>query len=633
MRIRLLLLTATLCCLAAATLAHGPYMPQPPAKPASGSGAPPTGPGKGSVSAAPKRASAGAVSGSAGAAASSGKGSREGNTAATAIGAVSGIGMTTNAWEIWWDHNKDPFVMRRVTARRTSSGSSGALTSRGRRSAADNEEMDAMRAQIIAALQQVLQQERDPELCDSATLALGRVSAESLAELVDPDLRKGLQHETLSVRTSATLSLGVLGARRSLPLLNALMADTSAGRAAVGGGQVPWSVRAYAALSLGLIDAPLAVEPLLDITRSAPASEREIRAAAATALGLMQCEDAATVVTELLSIVGADDIDPVVRACAVTSLGRLGDVAALPALLKAFRDERTEQVVRQSLAQSLGMLGSLHQGEPMASLAKCVAAESDAATRQFAWIALGRLGARDGDADLPRARDDLVKLLRDGLLASDHASDRSWAALAAGLFGAGQPSVADALQAPLVKAYASESDPSMKGACAIALGLCGADNQAERLLADLIQSTDASFKGYAAVSLGLLGHAQAGSTLVELCRDKSISDTVRQQVASAIAMLGDASAAPVLLAELTASNSLEYASSMSRALGQLRDPRSIGPLIALVQDPAQRVVARAFACVALGLVGDKLDLRFNTRIEQDYNYLAGVATIDEIVSL
>ncbi len=632
MTVRMLLLGVALCCVTAGTHAHGTISNPQPASgpPMSGPTQSPSGPG-GAPASHKKAATSGASSPSTAQAGDS-KG-RANGAGATGAGAISGSAMSTNAWELWWDHNKDPFVMRRTTARRTSSGSSGALTSRGRRSAAGNEDLELLRAQIIAAMQQVLQQETDPELCDSATLALARVSAENLAESVDPDLRKGLLHDTLSVRTSATLSLGVLGARRSLPLLNSLMADTSAGRAAMGGGSVPWSVRAYAALSLGLINAPLAIEPLLDVARSAPASEREVRATAVTALGLMQCDDAAQVVTGLLSIVSDEKIDPVVRACAVTSLGRLGDIAALPALLKAFRDDATEQVVRQSLAQALGILGSLRQTEPAASLVACVKKESDATTRQFAWIALGRLGARDGGPDLSQPRDNLVTLMRNGLLNPEHSADVSWAALAAGLFGAGQPAAAPALLAPLTRVYTGASDPSTRSACAVALGLCGADSMADLLLKDLVESTDASVRGYAAVSLGLLGETQAASAMVDLCKDRSISDTVRQQAASAIAMIGDASAAPALLAELTESKSLEYASSMSRALGQLRDPRMIGPLIALAQDPGARVVARSFACVALGLVGDKLDLRFNTRIEQDYNYLAGVATIDEIVSL
>jgi hypothetical protein len=73
--------------------------------------------------------------------------------------------------------------------------------------------------------------------------------------------------------------------------------------------------------------------------------------------------------------------------------------------------------------------------------------------------------------------------------------------------------------------------------------------------------------------------------------------------------------------------------SLSRALGRHRDPRSVGTLVRLAEDEDRPVVARAFACVALGLVADKAPIRFNTPIQGDLAYLASASVIEEILGL
>jgi HEAT repeat protein len=634
--------------LAGATVwAHGPMGPPMKPKVVGGSigGGAMTGPGPGGGSKTGKAGAGGATQdrGSA-ATAGAGKGgstqgrsSQGGSRTGRNYGASvsTGFGLSSlNPWELWWDHNKESFLVRRPRpADMSFSSASGAQGRRAGETEGAATDVAILRDDLVQALQDVLRKETEAELCDSAVLALARVSPADTASLVAGDLRRGLTHETLSVRTSSTLALGVLGATQSLPLLNALMTDSSAGRQAVGGGQVPWNIRAYAALSLGLVNQPLAVEPLLDIVQTAPAGDREVRCAAAIALGLMQNSMSSTAVSGLLQVLEDRDADPVVRACAANALSRLDEIAILPAVLRVFRDPRTDQVVRQSIAQSLGRMGSLRQRDTVDALLQSIAKDSDAATRQFAWIALARMAAPDRGAETEATRAAIVAVLRKGIESPERIADRSWAALAAGLFGRAQSPVAEQLREPLATAYAEIHDPSTKGAFAIALGLIGARAQAETILADLRSSDDEAFRGYAAASLGLLGHGAATADLVALCRDVAISDTVRQQVASAIAMLRDDTLTTVLLEELAGTDSIPYASSVSRALGQLRDPASITPLVAIVRDAGQPVVSRAFACVALGLVADKQDLRFNTGIEEDYNYLAGVTVLDEIAGL
>jgi HEAT repeat protein len=79
-------------------------------------------------------------------------------------------------------------------------------------------------------------------------------------------------------------------------------------------------------------------------------------------------------------------------------------------------------------------------------------------------------------------------------------------------------------------------------------------------------------------------------------------------------MLGDASA-------------LSSQAAISSALGFIGDARSIDPLITMLQDKQKTDRARGFAAVALGIVSDKEDLPWNTKISVNINYRANTTTL------
>ncbi len=529
------------------------------------------------------------------------------------------------SWEYWWEMHEDALVQLdegdAPTPTRTSGP--GNFTGRGRRvtSAATS-----AFSEVLPVLLDVLRRETDFELCDSAALAVGRVAPAEQAPILMDDLRRALQHPTLSVRTSATLALGALGSEQALPLLHGLMADTRAGRQAVGESSVPWSLRAYAALSLGLVDEDLAVDPLLDVVLHAEPSERELRSAAATGLGLMRGAGAARAVEPLLTFLADATEDPVVRSHVATALSRLGDASILPALLEVWRDRDAGTYVRQALAIAFGRLARADHAQIVDALEEAIADEADVITRQFAYVALARIGATD---DSPRIRDLLRKAVKD----PEHKIDRSFAALAAGLLARARPDAETALGDALLQAYEGERQPSLRGALALGLGLSRTSSAAPLLFEDFSDTKDGALRGYLALSLGLLGHEAAADALMSLVTSSALGDGERRRIAMSLALLGRDDVVPGLVAALQRTSSLDEAWSLGQALGQLRSPASVAPLVALIDASQHAPAARAVACVALGLVGEKHSPRFNLRVGEDVNYMARVSVLEEIARL
>jgi HEAT repeat protein len=63
------------------------------------------------------------------------------------------------------------------------------------------------------------------------------------------------------------------------------------------------------------------------------------------------------------------------------------------------------------------------------------------------------------------------------------------------------------------------------------------------------------------------------------------------------------------------------------------DHRAVEPLAAALRDEKRELTAssRAFAAVALGLLGDKAEVPWNARISADFNYLAFVETLLDLI--
>ncbi|HZM01353.1 MAG TPA: HEAT repeat domain-containing protein [Planctomycetota bacterium] len=632
---------------AQSAFAHGgQYVPPPDASGGTGSGsngAPPTNPmGAGTPS-------GGTVSGGVGTHGDGARGGgRNGKQARTGL---PDLGETRNDWEAWWDANKDRYLdlrSRALTGPRSRSNR-GHLANLGRREAdqalrrPDSSRIDS---ELVPFLRGLIESDGDRDVLDSSVLALARSSRDAQAEAVIATALPLLAHDELSVQTSATLSLGVLDSPLAVETLTALAVDSSDGRTLAGGrGAVPSLVRAFAALSLGLLDDAGSVDTLRELIVETPDADRDLKACAIVALGLMENERSPDATRFLLGLLADRKLDAVVKSYVPTSIGKLcagasgSDPSVLPELLAAFGERDTDAMVRQSLAIALGQLGEVGPGEAAGSpvvqaLLDYVAAGKDAATRQFGLIALAQIAARDGAA---AEHGPVHAAIRQRLAAEitrpSAAGHRPWALIAAALYGREQPDARADFALLASEAYESEKDPAVRSAAALALGLLEARSMAPAIFEDWLSTAEPHFKGYAALALGLLGHVEAAERLRAECGAKTITPGYRMQVATALGLLGDREAIAVLSETLEGSQTLGVSAAVAKALGLIGDDSALAPLMTLAGDGQRGAIARAFACVALGMVCEKTSLPWNVPIMESNNYLVAVPAIAEVCDI
>ncbi len=567
-----------------------------------------------------------------------GGGDKQGST-----GGWESSGPGYDVWEFWWEHNKDAFLAlkQRMTLERPSSGIN-VLTRRGRhesRTASRRPHLQRVVDDVIPDFIELLGSSEDRDILDSTVLALGRIGRAGSVNVILPAVLPLLRHDELTVRGAATLALGVLGSEDAVETLQQLAGDSSAGRTAVGQSRVSNRVRAFAALSLGLIDTPDVVDSLAALVDDLSDAEKDVKVCALLALGLVQGEGAAPAQQYLVRKLADRSLDQTVRSYIPTSLGKLatpGERVLIEPLMETFEERDTENLVRQSVAIALGRMCSMADADVVDSLMDYVREGRDAQTRHFAFISLAKIGARDEQPELrERAHARLVDLLMRELDSgkASRKTHRSWAALAAALYGRSQAREAARIMESVQVAYEREKDPSYKSAAAIALGLLGVRDAGEALTGDFLDSRDQDFRGYCAVGLGLMDYQPASAHLRSQLPDKTITPTFRLQVATALGLMGDVETIDILVETLRSAQTLGVSSAVARALGLIGDRSAVDPLQGLARDEDKAELNRAFACVALGIVCEKTDLPWNARISEDNNYRARVPAVDEVLDI
>jgi HEAT repeat protein len=501
-------------------------------------------------------------------------------------------------------------------------------------------------ADVMPALLQLAKKEKDKDILDSSILAMARASEAQDVDVVIETIVPLLGHKELSVQTSAALSLGVLGDRKSAPMLLALMADTREGRKLAGRrGRVPDMTRAFAALSLGLVNDADAVPFLCDLVANTPDSEVDVKVCAIVALGLMDNAHSDDAFMFLLERLEDRKLDAIIKSYVPTSLARLAgrqgdyDSSALATLLRVFSDRDTDNLVRQSVAIALGQLGAVTHAEMddndvVRALVDRVEQGKDAMTRQFCLISLGQIGKRDEAA---QDHLDVHEVLRDlfgrEISAPRSPESRSWAAMAAATYASGQPSSRGHFADRVGAAYEDESNPQHKGAFALALGILGATSYGPRIIEDFSRSDDEDFNGCAALSLGMLDHRAAAPELRRAFESKSISPTYGMRLATALGLMADRAIIDTLIETLQTSRSLTVNSAVAKSLGMIGDASAIGPLKEIATNKRVSDLTRAFACVALGMICERTEIPWNAQIARDNNYVATVPSIAEILDI
>jgi len=630
---RLLLVAGLLSCLATAGAAQlqvpsdpgkggGPIAPSPfepfPGG-GGGGGIPPdggppdggTGPGGGSQDAPDLRGAPNNAGGDRGPRAAGG-GSR-----ALASGAGSqavGYG-ATDSWQSWWETNKFDFIRLRRIADAPYTGQGRLL------------EDEAQRVARLKAVHQVLAEQVQPVLrqltaADDAAVRAAAIVA--LAKLQDPEAspyaRRMLQDGSIEVRRAALLSLGVLDAGRSSYMLMNVADDSEVGRRMLDDSQISDEMRGIALLSAGL-RGDRAPEPLFErILSSGAELPNEIVASACESAGLV---GALRTMPALTAIARSDSRPEFVRAAATTALGRLGDPAAIPALL-ALLDDDLE--VRRAAALALGLVAHGSQLEVTRRL-DALLADSDGPTRHFSAVSLGRIG---GEA----ARDSLGRGF-----ASASGDVRPWLALALGLCERQAP-MGD-IPRRLLALLDDESNSDTVSAYLIALGL-GAQDSApypqdlwDKILAALtshLRGNRSTAAGHAALALGLTGHPQAVS-LLQQALASGIAPEVQRQVAYGLGLLGNSSAAPQLIALVQDTGNPYVASAAAIGIGFLGDVDAVGPLLHIIERNGPSGLATTYSVVALGQLFDDERRPVLARLAAGDNYLARPSSVSQLLAL
>ena len=549
-------------------------------------------------------------------------------------------------WQFWWEHNKDRFLQlrSRLGSAAAASGGNGFLVGSGRREVADSSSRptaEQIEKMILPVLESVLN-DPDPDLVDSAVLAMARMirKDDPSARRVLDRIHDVLQNSNPSVKQAGVLSMGVLGCPEAIPTLIDVMNDSPAGRQALkSNGSIQIMQRAFAAYSLGMIGEPETLDALFPVIASGSKNDFDLTSAAVLALGLFQVGQE-QIVPFLTTRLDDRKLHRTVRAQIPISLGRMGDAAlpALPSLVRELRSKRSDNNVRESCVIALGRLAHLSDREVYDVLCGIVLDGSFAQERHYALIALAQIGGRAAAQDASLDQDMLAKLqgfLLTQLNRPKKQGHEPWAALSLAVLGKQyEPGSIARVQvsAKLLEAFQETSNSSYKAGMAIAMGLLNVRSAAPAIYAELVDTNDPALQGYLAEAIGMLQYREASATLRSLLVDQR-DPRRRLQVATALGLMGDKEASKLLTDALESAKTLGVISSLARALGLIGDRDSVDALLTKVADMRASGLARGFACVAVGLIGEKSSMPWNEPFSENSNYRTVIPSLTEVLDI
>ena len=599
------------------------------------------------------------------------------------------VGEATNDWYWWWHFNKDAYLelRKRIFESAPKTGTRDFFIGNGVKvREVDPTKLTAfeLRVLIVPTILSVLTKQKNKleepnqNVILAGLMALAKIGkAGELSDGLPFDLVIGqyLGDAKKSIRDRAAVALGILGYEESVPLLTDLLLNTVAGRRLVKHGEVPQSVRAYAAYALGMIGSKSEkldlrreiIATLVGVLEGPKFATRDIKTACMLAMGLLPLEvkpwfeapvwrggprlqppdpttDRLAQIRYLLSFMGNRRTNhDSIRAYAPTSLMRLLDganeetrVEVMGALNRVIRKYTTEPMeVQQASILALGQLG--HVGnEKLArkvidSLKRNVQF-SDSQSNRYALIALGQIAARPGVGEEAWFNHEkLVTYLRQQLEGRAESRMRSWAALSLGvmmrgLLDRGMPVPERPLEA-LRKAHFDCRTPLDVGAYAVALGLARDSDSLEQLKQSLNYFEIDTARGLVLLSMGMIGNRQAKDPLLKELADIKFRGERMAFASIALALTGVEERVPLLLDLLQDAGSQESQGPIVASLGVSGDRRVIGPLVEVVRDDATyRDSVRAAAIVGLGNIADKDSILWRAQLSANANYRFGAIT-------
>ena len=597
-------------------------------------------------------------------------------------------GPDLTVWSFWWEFNKEPYLNLKshVHEGMVSTGSDGFFLGRGQKDQGKDNlrpSEEQIRQKVVPALLNALENESNNDIVTGCLIALAKIgdaASEEGDSQFEAVIKKRLSDKNQEISETAAVALGILANEKSIGILADLLLDTPAGRSAVGSGEVNYRTRAFAAYGLGLIGARTAneerrvdvVRHLMEAMHSDSTKTRDLQVACLVSLGLVPLEtietpDGAEVAGKnetpilasriqqldwLLEYMANEENRYLVRAHAPTALGRL--LKGLPeelhavykgriadALLERMSKKANEKIeVVQSVVLALGLVGDADSDATDKEIRKALSDVpkdvKDKQAQYFSMIAMAHVGGNQGNGeDTEDGIKEASKYLAERLTKGKGAVP-SWAGLAVGVFGRllrdGEidSSNASDLTSGLRLALRDEKSNTDIGAYAIGCGILK-DLESTSILLDKLQDTnDAEARGYIAVGLGLMNAREAIEPIQKLIDDSKYKPALLQQAAIALGLLGDKELVPKLIDMLADAKGLATQAAISSALGFIGDQRSIDPLVGMLENSDITDSARGFAAVALGIVADKEDFPWNSKIAVDLNYRASTTTLNDM---
>ncbi len=516
------------------------------------------------------------------------------------------IELGDDRWEVWWEANKFDFIeLRRVQ--------DTPITGQG-----VQQESPEQREQRLAHVRQTLRDEilpllrrlaasPDSQVRASVAVALGKLRDEAAIDLV----RKLLADTSLIVRRAAMMSLGIMQSGRGSYLLMNIADDTSMGRDLIGKLSLSNDDRGTALIVAGLRGDRTAEHLVAEMLESRSQTHPEMLAMVCEAAGLMGGDRN---IRSLIDVAFDEDQPEYVRSSATSALGRIGDPSVTPALVELL-DGRLQP--RRAAAAALGYV--THRGEErvIEKLGDILEDESDAPTRHFAAISLGRIGG-----DLARGR--LLEAFEDPA-----ANMRPWLALALGLNARNGPD--SGIPDLLMQRMDGEANANTLGAYYIALGLTGSEQGLDRLH-EAAQGAQLELASHAALALGLSGHSRAAAMLRGILASTESPFLIRQ-TALGLGILADSRSIPDLVELIRVTNNPLVASYSAVAIALMGDENAAGPLLSVLEREGTRGMTATFAVLAVGQLFDTDRRPALSRLAAGDNYLARVSAVDDLLGL
>lgn len=556
-------------------------------------------------------------------------------------------------WQVWWELNKDAYLRAPRLA----------VDPRSPQSARDAIPLKVKIDVIVPALKKALDSTSNQHLTSACLIALGKIGIDLPTFKLLEECKKRLRRGNQEIREVAALAMGISKRPEAIPILAALLQDTTAGRRMMGRESVGFRTRTFSAYGLGLIargnnDVKVktrvleALEPLL---RDKNMRKRDILIGVLNGFRLIDPRPSQGASHRRLLWKCLQTLEDyqmqrfgksreAIQAHAATAMGRLlgrrttADHTRVKGLFEEMirNRRRRHQTFYQSSAIALGQMllppeEYPDDGKPLVTLHKQYDKSRDKLTRYFALISMGQIG---GQTNFEK----LVKAFKHG-----KTDQKGWAAIGLGLLAfhtpktkAGTPqktgvvSMGDRVGKLLLKPLWNTANRDVRAAISLALGLCDYKPAAAELRRMLKRYRKVEeFAGYICIGLALMDDKASGKLINEVMGESSRRPLLMAQAAMALAKLRHPGAGMTLRNALRNSSSRRTLTlaATSMAMGYLADPDNVQPMVNTLLNKGNNKLVRAFAAVALGSMAENDPLTWSAWIAMNMNYTSTVETL------